>query len=65
VDLRARGADFIHKSEEPADAPSVLYRTQMNSEGSPSDTVSAGYLWTPGTELTIERREVAPRRRSA
>ena len=24
----------------------------MNSEGSPSETVAAGYVWQPGTELT-------------
>ncbi|MDB5102882.1 MAG: hypothetical protein JWP91_571 [Fibrobacteres bacterium] len=51
VDLRARGADFIDKSEEGPDSPSVLYRKKMNSEGSPSDTVSAGYKWNAGTEL--------------
>lgn len=51
VDLRARGADFIPKQEEAPDSPSALYRKQLNSEGSPSDTVSAGYKWNAGTEL--------------
>jgi len=23
----------------------------MNADGSPSDRVAAGYIWTPGTEL--------------
>lgn len=54
VDLRAQGTQFIRKSEEQADAPSVIYRTQMNSNGSPSEKVAAGYQWQPGTEL-IER----------
>ncbi|MEW6353292.1 MAG: hypothetical protein AB1469_03185 [Pseudomonadota bacterium] len=51
VDLRARGTRFIHKVEEPDDALSVLYRNQMNSNGSPSQIVAAGYQWSPGTEL--------------
>jgi hypothetical protein len=24
----------------------------MNSEGSPTETVAAGYVWRPGTELS-------------
>jgi len=52
VNLRARGTEFIPSSEEGADSPSVVYRTQMNSEGSPSERVAAGWLWTPGTELS-------------
>lgn len=50
-DLRARGADFIPKGEERADSPSVLYRERINAEGSPSDTVAAGYKWNAGGEL--------------
>jgi hypothetical protein len=23
----------------------------LNTDGSPSETVAAGYIWTPGTEL--------------
>jgi hypothetical protein len=51
VDLRARGTQFIPASEEGKDSPSVKYREQLNSEGSPSETVAAGYIWQPGTEL--------------
>jgi hypothetical protein len=29
----------------------VRYRDQLNRDGSPSDTVTAGYVWMPGTEL--------------
>ena len=29
----------------------------MNSEGSPSEIVAAGYVWTPGTEL-VESKSV-------
>jgi hypothetical protein len=31
---------------------SIDYRNQLNSQGSPSQAVSAGYIWAPGTELT-------------
>ena len=52
VDLRASGTRFVGKEEEPE--RSLTYREQMNSEGSPSETVAAGYRWMPGTELTAE-----------
>jgi hypothetical protein len=60
VDLRAAGTEFIHKDEEPERAPkSIAYREQMNSEGSPSETVAAGYTWTPGTELVEQKSAFA------
>ena len=49
VNLRASGPDFVNKSEEPE--RSIAYREQMNSDGSPSETVAAGYKWMPGTVL--------------
>jgi hypothetical protein len=65
VDLRAAGPEFIHKDEEPERAPqSIAYREQMNSEGSPSEIVAAGYNWTPGTEL-IEKKSVFAKGASA
>jgi hypothetical protein len=65
VDLRAAGTEFIHKDEEPARAPnSIAYREQMNSEGSPSEIVAAGYTWTPGTEL-VEKKSVFAKGASA
>jgi hypothetical protein len=51
VDLRAQGTRFIPASEEDPQGPSASYRTHMNSQGSPSETVAAGYRWAPGTEL--------------
>jgi hypothetical protein len=51
VNLRARGTDFVDASTETAGSPSVQYRDQLNRDGSPSDTVTAGYIWMPGTEL--------------
>ena len=58
VDLRARGKQFIRKEEETPDSPSVLYRQQMNSNGSPSEIVAAGYKWKPGTELAQETPDI-------
>lgn len=52
VDLRASGPDFVAKSKEPKS--SLDYRKQLNSEGSPSETVAAGYKWAPGSELKLK-----------
>jgi hypothetical protein len=49
VDLRALGTQFVDKLQEGE--ASQQYRAQLNSSGSPTDTVSAGYQWWPGTEL--------------
>ena len=58
VNLRAAGTEFIDVQDEPERAPaSIAYREQMNSEGSPTEIVAAGYVWTPGTELT-ERKSL-------
>jgi len=51
VDLTARGSGFIRRSEETADAPSRKARAQLNSEGTPTEQIAAGYVWSPGTEL--------------
>jgi len=52
VDLRAQGTEFVDASELPKDSPSTQYARQINSEGSPSQTVAAGWVWEPGTELS-------------
>jgi rubrerythrin len=49
VHLSAVDSQFVDRSQETEHTRN--YRHQMNSEGSPSDTVAAGYIWTPGTEL--------------
>jgi hypothetical protein len=49
VDLRAKGTQFVGLSEEST--ASIDYRSYINSAGSPSETVAAGYIWVPGTEL--------------
>jgi hypothetical protein len=51
VDLRADGTQFVDKADEPE--RSLAYREHMNSEGSPSEMVAAGYKWMPGTELAM------------
>lgn len=49
VSLRALGTQFVDKSQESQ--ASLEQRQILNSEGSPSQTVAAGYQWSPGTEL--------------
>jgi rubrerythrin len=59
VQLSAAGHAFVERNEETKQTRD--YRTHMNADGSPSDTVAAGYIWTPGTELAAP----APRQRKA
>jgi hypothetical protein len=49
VQLSARGTEIVDRSQESEATRG--YREQMNSEGSPSDTAAAGYVWQPGTDL--------------
>ncbi|MBZ2207571.1 hypothetical protein [Massilia soli] len=49
IDVRADGTRFIDKAQEGA--LSQRYRAMVNTDGSPSDTVASGYVWSPGTEL--------------
>lgn len=50
VDIRSKGTQYVNKSQESKE--SIDYRTGMNSEGVPTEIVSAGYIWTPGTEVS-------------
>lgn len=52
VDLRASGYDFVPLEQEAAN--SIAYRDYLNSQGSPSEIVAAGYRWAPGTEQAPE-----------
>jgi hypothetical protein len=54
--LSARGTAFVDRDEESEETRA--YRDQMNSEGSPSETVAAGYVWRPGGELTDPSRRL-------
>lgn len=49
VGYRAIGPQFTPDGAESE--ASIAYRQQLNSQGSPSQAVAAGYRWTPGTEL--------------
>jgi hypothetical protein len=51
VPLRPVGPDFVTEEELPSNSPSRAYAKQMNRDGSPSEAVAAGWIWTPGTEL--------------
>jgi len=51
VDLRAVGTQFVPKDQVPSNSPTIAYNRHINSKGSPSEAVSAGYRWMPGTEL--------------
>jgi hypothetical protein len=48
VDLRAAGTQLVSRQETEA---SARYRAEVNRDGSPSETVAAGYRYHPGTEL--------------
>jgi hypothetical protein len=50
VNLRTSGSTFVPRPRESA--ASLHYRTHINSDGSPSEAVSSGYFWAPGTEMT-------------
>lgn len=51
VDMRAVGTQFINPGVGKESPETMAYRQQLNSQGSPSQTVAAGYKWMPGTEL--------------
>ena len=50
--LRKNGTDFVDEAQEGKS--SLEYRAAINADGSPSETVSATWSWTPGTELMRE-----------
>ncbi|WNG13982.1 hypothetical protein [Cystobacter fuscus] len=52
--LSAKGTEFVPRAEEAE--RTLLYREQLNADGSPSDIASAGYIWRPGTELSVEAK---------
>ena len=52
----ASGTEIV--AIEPADSPSIGYRERLNSRGSPTEIVAAGYVWRPGTEVTELAKQV-------
>ncbi len=49
VDLRAKGTNYVPLEQESPQ--SLRQRAILNADGSPTNTVSAGYQWAPGTQL--------------
>lgn len=49
VNLRAKGTQFVPKEQESR--ATIDYRVMLHGDGEPSMPISAGYVWTPGTEL--------------
>tara|TARA_R100000306_G_scaffold47172_2_gene44975 strand:- start:38224 stop:39465 length:1242 start_codon:yes stop_codon:yes gene_type:complete len=49
LEMSKAGVDFVDRMKETE--ATQAYRKHLNSEGSPSEAVSAGYKWQPGTEL--------------
>ncbi len=60
VGLRKDGTRFVPEEQEAV--ASLAYRNHLNAQGSPSQSVSTGYQWAPGTELN---RDLAPMTREA
>lgn len=52
VELTAVGAKFVPFTEADPSGKSALTRQQLNAEGSPSEVVALGYVWSPGGELS-------------
>jgi rubrerythrin len=50
VPVRAIGTEFNAEGRESRQT--LAYRARVNRSGSPSQAVSAGYVWRPGTELS-------------
>ena len=49
LELSACARAYVPRSQESQATRD--YRAQVNAEGSPSESVAAGYTWSPGTEL--------------
>jgi hypothetical protein len=49
VGFRAVGTEITENGRESE--ATTAYRKHLNSQGSPSEAVAAGYRWTPGTEV--------------
>ncbi|MBA2405991.1 MAG: hypothetical protein H0V66_14545 [Bdellovibrionales bacterium] len=51
VDFRVKGKNVITSGAEST--LTRKYRKELNADGSPSEIVAAGYIWKPGTELSM------------
>jgi hypothetical protein len=50
VGMSSAGTEYVSSASEES-AETKTYRDVLNSDGSPSETVAAGYIWQPGGEL--------------
>lgn len=57
VNYRSVEKEFV-KTPDKESALSRQYRDQLNSEGSPSEIVTAGYIYKPGTEIAPSLSEL-------
>ena len=62
IDLSAAGTQIVSRADETA--ATLAYRQQLNADGSPSDLISAQYVFHPGTELDRAARAIAATPRS-
>ncbi|MDB5961296.1 MAG: hypothetical protein JWP59_2590, partial [Massilia sp.] len=51
IDMRRLGTQFVPKEHESQ--ASIDYRAMLHSDGEPSRPISAGYVWSPGTEILV------------
>ena len=59
VNLTVHGSQFVEGLGSNETAATRAYRDYINQDGSPTETVAAGYVWRPGTEVAF--RHPAPR----
>lgn len=57
VNFRAVAKDFVKTPDKETEV-SRQYRDFMNSEGSPTEIVTAGYIYRPGTEIAMPVSEL-------
>lgn len=57
VPMRKDGTEFVGEGQEARS--SLEYRNTLNAEGSPSQSVAGGYVWSPGTELNHDYHPAA------
>jgi hypothetical protein len=57
VTLRASGTEVVPQDRDSE--ASKKYRAQLNADGSPSESIAAGYRWQPGTELSGMRKRAS------
>lgn len=57
--LRAVGTEIVDPRQTPESDETIAYRKRLNGAGSPSETVAAGWVWNPGTEIATSAMKKA------